>query len=169
MCPLLLFPIASLQSQQFSISFIIVDTPSIRKLPSLIDGMWSQASCTMTRECSNKLIHSLQMLLQLPLACRKERTERFDSISTFFFTRLNHNIGDILDQVFISNLITYTFNTICTQNLRHSYFHFTHITSIWNAHSWLISYIYEYIKTKLKKKKLYSMWLTDDDPCENKT
>ena len=149
MCPLLLLPIASsLQSQQFSISFIIVNTPSIRKLPSLIDGMWSQASCTMTRECSNKLIHSLQMLLQLPLACRKERTERFDSISTFFFTRLNHNIGDILDQIFISNLITYTFNTICSQNLRHNYFHFTHITSIWNAHSWLISYIYEYIKTK---------------------
>ena len=135
LCPLPLFPIASsLQSLQFSISFTIVNTHPILKLPSLIDGMRSQASCAMTRECSNKLIQSSQKLLELPHACRKERTEIFESISTFCFTRLNHNIGDVLDQVFISNLVKYTFNTICPQNLRHNYFHFTHITSIWNAH-----------------------------------
>ena len=146
-----LIPIASsLQSLQFSISFTIVNTHPILKLPSLIDGMRSQASCAMTRECSNKLILSSQKLLELPHACRKERTEIFESISTFCFTRLNHNIGDVLDQVYISNLVKYTFNTICPQNLRHNYFHFTHITSIWNAH-WLISDIHENIKTKVNK------------------
>ena len=106
----------------------------------------------MTRECSNKLIQSSQKLLQLPRACRKERTEIIESISTFCFTRLNHNIGDVLDQVFISNLIT-TFNTICPQNLRHNYFHFTHSTSIWNAHSDLFHTFTNTSRPNKKKKK----------------